>query len=166
MDLVPAQDSLHYRHYQGGELMACDGRYANADDYQAVWGCEVNPDYESIINRELDLSASQIHAAMAAVAACDCTLADWATQYLKHLNCIIAALTLQGACPCPNLTAEEVRIYMEWANTRLEEVRTGKIELCTGETGLDYPAFAVAEIAVTDFAARRIWENYRKRSRT
>jgi len=145
--------------------MTCDGRYANADDFQSVWGCEVNPDYESLINRQLDLSASAIHAAMAAVDACDCTLATWATEYLKHLNSIIAALSLQGPCPCPNLTSEQIGIYMEWTNTRLEEIRTGKIELCQGATGLDYPAFAVAEMAVTEFAAKDILENYYRRTR-
>jgi len=145
--------------------MSCDARYANADDFQSVWGCEVNPDYESLINRQLDLSASQIHAAMAAVGACDCTLASWATEYLKHLNCVIAALTMQGPCPCPNLTTEQISIYAEWVNTRLEEIRSGKIELCQGETAVDYPAFAVAEMAVTGFAARRILENYWMRNR-
>jgi len=147
-------------------MMACDGRYANADDFQAVWGCEVNPDYESLINRQLDLGAAQIHAALASVAACDCTLADWATEYLKHLNSVVAALTLQGACPCPNLTTEEIGVYGEWVNTRMEEIRTGKIELCQDATGMDYPAFGTAEIATTGFAARRILENYYLRTRT
>ena len=146
--------------------MSCDARFANADDFQAVWGCEVNPDYESLINRQLDLSAAQIHAAMAAAGACDCTLASWANEYLKHLNCVIAALTLQGPCPCPNLTTEQIGVYGEWVNTRLEEIRSGKIELCQGETGVDYPAFAVAEMATTGFAARRILENYWMRNRT
>lgn len=146
--------------------MSCDARYANADDFQAVWGCEVNPKYESDINRELDLAASQIHAALAAVGACDCTFASWATQYLKHLNSVIAALTLQGPCPCPNLTTEEIGIYAEWSNTRLEEIRTGAVELCQGETGKDYPAYGVAEVAVTEFAARDILLNYYRRTRT
>lgn len=146
--------------------MTCAGRYANADDFQSVWGCEVPPDYESDINDQLDLAASQIHGAMASVAACDCTLATWATNYLKHLNSVLAALTLQGPCPCPNLTTEEITIYAEWSNTRLEEIRTGKTELCQNETGLDFPAFAVAEMATTSFAARRILENYYMRTRT
>ena len=146
--------------------MSCDARFANADDFQAVWGCEIDPDYESLINRQLDLSASQIHGAMAAVGACDCTLATWANEYFKHLNCVVAALTLQGPCPCPNLTTEQIGVYGEWVNTRLEEIRSGKIELCQGETGVDYPAFAVAEMAVTGFAARRILENYWLRTRT
>jgi len=146
--------------------MSCDARYANADDFQSVWGCEVNPDYESLINRQLDLSASQIHGALAAVGACDCSLASWATEYLKHLNSVIAALTLQGPCPCPNLTTEQIGVYSEWVNTRLEEIRTGKIELCDGATGTDYPAFGVAEIATTEFAARNILRNYYLRTRT
>ena len=146
--------------------MSCDARFANADDFQSVWGCEVNPDYESLINRQLDLSSAQIHAAMAAVGACDCTLATWANEYLKHLNCVVAALTLQGPCPCPNLTTDQIGVYGEWVNTRLEEIRSGKIELCQGETGVDYPAFGVAEMAVTGFAARRILENYWLRTRT
>ena len=145
--------------------MGCDARYANADEFQSVWGCEVNPDYESLINRQLDLSAAQIHAAMAAVGACSCTLASWANEYLKHLNCVIAALTLQRPCPCPNLTTEQIGIYAEWVNLRLEEIRSGKIELCQGETAVDYPAFGVAEMATTGFAARRILENYWMRNR-
>jgi hypothetical protein len=145
--------------------MSCDARFANADDFQAVWGCEVNSDYESLINRQLDLSASQIHAAMAAVDACDCTLAGWAEKFLKHLNCVLAALTLQGPCPCPNLTTEEIRIYGEWINARLAEIRDGTIELCEGHTGKNYPAYGVAEIATTEFAARRILENYYMRTR-
>ena len=101
--------------------MSCDARFANADDFQSVWGCEVNPDYESLINRQLDLSASQIHAAMAAVGACDCTLATWATEYLKHLNCVVAALTLQGPCPCPNLTTEQIAALEEIVRSASEK---------------------------------------------
>lgn len=164
MDAAPQKGNLHTRRHEG-RIMSCDGKYANADDYFAVWGCELSPDCETNINRSLKLAASQIHAAMAAVDACDCTLADWATDYLRHINCVAAALTLQGGCPCPNLSAEDLEIYGSWVNARLEEIRTGKIALCAGETGTDYPAFAVAEIASTQFAAKRILRNYWKRTR-
>src|SRR5512146_1327171 len=42
----------------------------------------------STIEHYLDIAASDIHSAMAASGACDCTLASWATAYLEKLNII------------------------------------------------------------------------------
>ena len=38
----------------------------------------------------LDITANNIHASLAAVGACDCTLAAWAEEYLKKINIFCA----------------------------------------------------------------------------
>lgn len=131
--------------------MSCTGRYADAADYENLLcaGIDLNDNSEvATVNLFLGIAASDIHAALSAVGACDCTLASWATQYLKKINVIDAAVLHN--CPCGNRMSDEMRrTFLEWLDRQYELIRTGKITLCSGDTGSEYPAFGVAEYSYT-----------------
>jgi len=144
--------------------MACDGRYADAEDYAGIWGDEYSEKTEPFILKALDMSAPQIHAALASRDSCDCTLQAWAEAYLKQINCVLAALFVKASgCPFPTLTPEEHAFYGEWTENRLGEIRDGTVAVCQGDTGTNYPAIASIEQSVTPFAAARIVFNRIKR---
>jgi hypothetical protein len=111
------------------------------------------------IEQYLDIAASDVHSALAASGACDCTLASWATAYLKKLN-IYDALSYY-LCPCGKVKmSDEARAaYLAWAENQFSLLRKGEIEVCAGETGSDFPALDWADQSVTEFAAARIISN-------
>jgi len=111
------------------------------------------------IEHFLDIAASDIHAAMAASGACDCTLASWAAEYLKKLNIIDAVLYYQCPCAKPHISEDMQKTYLTWMNTQLESIRMGKIELCAGETGSEFPAVDWADQGVSEFAQAQIIVN-------
>jgi len=47
-------------------------------------------------------------------------------------------------------------MWQEWLELQYDLIREGKVVLCSGETGSQYPAFADAEIAHTDWSAAEI----------
>lgn len=111
----------------------------------------------SSIEFYLDTTASDIHSAMAAQGACDCDLSEWGAQFVMKLNIIDAASFY--TCGCMNkLTVEERTQYRTWMDVRLEEIRTGKVDLCEGGGGDDSegPAFGSVKEAVTEFAVAQI----------
>jgi hypothetical protein len=127
------------------------------DDYRVV---TVDANEISTIDRYLVVTAADIHAALAASGACACVLAAWATEFLKKLNIIEAGVF--HACPCaqPPITDAQRSSYLTWINTQLDNLRTGKLDVCEGATGSEFPATAVAEQSVTEFAAVRIINNH------
>ena len=138
--------------------MTCSGQYATAAEYDALMcsNLDVNdPDILGQINLYLSIAASDIHSALASVGACSCTLASWADAYLKKLN-IIDAAVIQN-CPCGNnFTQEQKAMWIEWLNGQLQLIREGKIEVCAGSTGSEYPAFATVEQSLTEWSAAEI----------
>lgn len=131
--------------------MTCSGRFASAAQYESLIcaGIDITDAGQvAYVNGYLDIAAADVHAAMAAVGACDCTLASWATVYLQKLN-IIDALVIHN-CPCGNrVTDEQRRTWLEWLDRQFELIRTGKIALCAGDTGSEFPAFATIEFSWT-----------------
>jgi hypothetical protein len=107
----------------------------------------------------LDIAASDMHSALAASGACSCTFATWATQYLAKLNIIDAAAFYNCSCGGTGLSDDMKKAYMDWVTNQLELIRTGKLELCAGETGSDFPSITWAEQASGDFAAAQIIVN-------
>ena len=106
----------------------------------------------------LDLSAASIHAARAATGGCDCTLASWASDYLAQLNVVSAAIMY--ACPCSEpIPDDRKQSMLDWLNNQLELIRTGKLELCAGATGSEYPAISYAEHGNTAWNSARIIYN-------
>ena len=93
----------------------------------------------SVVEHYLDITAADIHAALASVGACDCTIPAWGLELLKKINIIEAASF--HVCPCakPNLTDEMKQKWLDWSGAQLDMIRDGKIELC-GQTGSNYPA--------------------------
>jgi hypothetical protein len=121
---------------------------------------------QSAAENALDIAATDVHSALAAADACDCTLAGWAydaTQlgysYLAKLNIIDAAIYHDCPCAKTHISEEMRKAYMAWVDTELELIRTGKKELCEGATGADFPAAGYAELTWTNFNVGRILEN-------
>jgi hypothetical protein len=50
-------------------------------------------------------------------------------------------------------------MWLEWITSQLEMIRQGKLDLCAGETGEDWPAMGWAEQSHTDFVSARIIVN-------
>lgn len=107
------------------------------------------------IEHYLEITASDVHSALAAQGACDCDLSPWGLQLAKKLNIIDAASFTQCGCMV-KLSPEERQQYRNWMDARLEEIRTGKVDLCDGGTGSEAPAFVSVKEAVTEFAAAQI----------
>lgn len=146
--------------------MACTGSYATAAEYDEMMCSDMDltdPNVVSKINLYLTIAASDIHSAMASVGACSCTLASWATTYLKKLN-IIDAAVLQN-CPCGNkLSQDEKIMWIDWLNNQYMLIREGKIELCGTGTGSIYPAVGSVEQSLTEWTAAEIIVNANQRT--
>ena len=137
--------------------MPCTGAFADARDYsELICTRSYNVTKEAVINSQLAITAGAIHAAMAASDQCDCDLADWAENYLKHLNIVLAAATQD--CPCSTISTEDRAAYLNFANQELEKIRTGQVDVCGG-TGRDYPAYGNIELGLNVFSKARIIQN-------
>ena len=140
--------------------MACTGAYATPDDYNQFWCLTLDlsdPSTVAEVNRMLTLAAADLHGPLASVAACDCVSASWALDLLRKLNVIEVAVFYRCSCG-PTLTADEKRLYLEWLDRQMEQIRQSKIDLC-GKTGAEYPAVGTVELNLTDANARRIIQN-------
>lgn len=129
--------------------------YADANDFAVYWGVDIEDKFEAQLNRLLDLAATNIQAALQTAGAINCTLASWATDYLINLNVVLAGVIYYAPC-WPHLTTDEKRLYLEWANEQLNQIKNGTLELCSGETGKDFPSIDWAEQAVDEFSAAKI----------
>lgn len=141
-------------------LTATGVTWDDADAYQITM---ITAAERSTIEHYLNIAASDIHAAMAASGACDCTLADWAAGYLEKLNIIDAAAYYTCPCGQPSMTDERKGALLDWMSQQLLMIRRGEIELCHGATGADFPAIGWAEQSLTDFAAAQIIVNRARR---
>ena len=143
--------------------MACTERFASAQEFANFW-CwdEMCDDDKRKIQAFLDIAASDIHVAMAANDMCNCTLATWSTEYLKKINIIDAEVIQHCLATCGMASVmndERRRLWLEWVNLQLDMIMTGKIELCAGETGKDFPYMGWAEQSHSDFTAAQIIYN-------
>lgn len=108
------------------------------------------------IELALDIAATDIHAALAASAQCDCTWASWATGFVEKLNIIDAASYYQGKCGSPKFTDDQRGRYLAWMSDQLNALMTTRLDLCAGETGSDFPVVGWAEQGTTEFARAQI----------
>jgi hypothetical protein len=106
----------------------------------------------------LDITAADIHAALAAAGACSCTLASWATNLLAKINIIEAGIFHTCACASPQLTDAQRQLYLTWVNDQLDKIRDGRLEVCAGETGSAFPSITWAEQSSTPYATEDIIE--------
>ena len=144
--------------------MPCTGRFSTAQEFADFWCREPMCDEDKIkIEFYLDIAAADIHVAMAATGMCDCTLADWATVFLKKLNILDAELLQHCLARCgrtAQMNTEMRGLWLNWMNTQLEAIRMGKLELCAGHTSGDFPSMGWAQQGHTDFQkAQIIWND-------
>lgn len=141
--------------------MGCTARYAEAADYEGLLcrGIDLTDATQvATVNGFLDIAAADVHVALAAVGACDCTLASWALVYLKKLN-IIDAAVIQN-CPCgTRLSDEQRQRWMDWLDKQFGLIASGKLTVCQGDTGADYPAFGIVEHSWTPWNEAEIIAN-------
>lgn len=135
--------------------MTCDGSYADLNDFAARFCDNAIPEEnEGQICRALRLSATNIKAALAAQNACDCAKDAWATDYLIELNCIIALVHFWCPCSWTRQAAREdpaLRAgWQEWADEQLKLIRSGEIDLCSGESGTLFPYVSWAQYGFTE----------------
>jgi hypothetical protein len=104
----------------------------------------------------LDIAASDMHVALAAGNACSCTFASWANAYLAKLNIIDAQVFYNCSCANTKLSEEEKARLQAWVQNQLDMIANGKLELCSGETGSDFPSIGWSEQAIDDFTAASI----------
>ncbi len=127
--------------------MACSTTYVTADEVAEFWcrgegyGATSEPTLDDI-NRYIRHGAARINMALRASDQCTCSWNTDAEYLLRELNLIAAALLI--FCPdCGGkFTADEKEFYNGWLGEQLEQLRTGQLELCDGETAVDYPPLA------------------------
>jgi hypothetical protein len=115
------------------------------------------------MERYIAKGASRINVSLLATGMCACTFNDYAADYLQELNLIAAAIMFHCPTCNRNMKTEERQFWSEWLNDQLELLRSGKLELCAGETGIDYPSIGWAAQSVTDWNHARIIVNARAR---
>ena len=131
-------------------LTATGVTWDDGDIYRAV---PMDREEIALTDQVLLMTSSNIHASLAAVGACDCTFAAWATQFLGKVNILESAAL--HMCPCgePDLSSEDKARFLTWCDEQLRLIRIGEIEVCSGATGATYPYGSIIQQTVTDFAA-------------
>lgn len=125
--------------------------WSDGDSYRIV---TIDAEDIASINLHLEITAGDIHVALAATGACDCTLSDWGSNYLIKLNVFDAAAMF--TCRCSGIDNDTRERLLEWVSVQLENLRTGKTDVCSGATGSEFPVVTWAEQSVTEFAGDRI----------
>ena len=130
-----------------------------ADEYRIM---ALDGDKIAAIEERLDIMASNVHAELHAIGACDCTLAVWALEFFKKLNILEAGAFER--CPCNRTVTRADGIeLLAFMQTRLELIRTGDTEPCAGHTGANWPAAGWAEQTLTEFNVAKIIVNTAER---
>jgi hypothetical protein len=128
----------------------------DGDEYQIV---PLDGNELAMIDMYLDITANDIHAALGAQGMCGCTPAPWALAFLAKLNIIEAAIFYNCPCAKPKISDDMRQSLLAWATNELSNIRMGKIELCAGETGAEFPYTGYAEQGTTEFAKVNIIVN-------
>lgn len=132
------------------------------DDGDAYRIVALNGQQRGEIELNLNLAASDIHIARAASSGCDCSLSAAGRQKAAFLNIINAAAFYSCTCGMPAVQAlsNDTRArYQQYVQEQINQIRDGRLELCAGETGSDFPAVGWADQGVTGFAKARIVVN-------
>ena len=138
-------------------------RYATAEQYAMTLGgpdLPLSVDQRNMIESLLDLSGALVQASVAAAGASNCTMADWAAEYLAQLNIRGAAVYHSDPCGRPPMLSDELRqSYNQWFTESTAQIRSGQIELCAGETGSDFPYINWGQQATTVWNEAKIIVN-------
>jgi len=149
--------------------MGCSSSYVTAEEV-AEFLCRgegYDADSEpslAAIERYIHKAASRINVSLSSSAQCDCTFSAWAADFLQELNLIGAVLMI--FCPdCSRrLTDEQKEFYNGWLGEQLALLRTGKLDLCSGATGVEYPSIGWAEMGHTPYNEALIIYKSKQRS--
>lgn len=129
--------------------------FATPDDFMKYWfwdfGDEQN--YEQLWPL-LRMGASRIMAALSSSDQADCSKDEWAMDYLRELNIIIAGTMLNS--PAVRMSNEQRALYSVYVNEALVQIRDGDIQLCDGATGKMYPSWETARYGLTDRNTARV----------
>jgi hypothetical protein len=110
------------------------------------------------INHRLEVVAGDIHAVLMAVNACDCDLSAGGAAYLAALNILMARLFYD--CPCsPDLSDSDRDLYSSIVENRLNAIRIGDVDICSGATGSAWPSVGFAQKSWTEFSSAGIIAN-------
>jgi hypothetical protein len=137
----------------------CIGRYATAAQYAAFAGIDLTVTNGPSIDTFLELAAGDIHSALGAVGACDCSWSAWVPNYLAKLNIIEAMVLYNAPCGRVTLTPEDRSRLMIFVGGEIEKIYTGRTELCSGYTGSDYPAIDFAQMSFTEWSVNELIYN-------
>ena len=130
-----------------------DNWWDDGDAYRLV---TITAAERSAIENALDIAAGDIHAFLASVGACDCTLASWAANFLAKMNYIEAAAYYKCSCGSPRFTETQRERLFEQMNDVMTQIRDGDLEVCAGHTGAKYPAIGWAEQGLTEWSEAQI----------
>lgn len=129
--------------------------FATPDDFMKYWfwdfGDEQN--YEQLWPL-LRLGGSRIMAALSSSDQVDCPKGNWAMDYLRELNIIIAGVMMNS--PAVRMSNEQRALYSVYVNEALVQIRDGDVQLCEGATGKMHPAWETARYGLTDRNLARI----------
>lgn len=134
-------------------LTATGVMWDDGDAYRIVTLTEAE---RAVVEQYLNMTAANIHAAIAQTGGCDCTPASWASSgnmdgadFLGKLNIVEAGVFYKCTCVGPSLTEEQRRTWLEWSDRQLTLLREGEIDICDGATGINYPSFGWAAQGLT-----------------
>lgn len=139
-------------------LTATGVSWNDGNQYEVV---TITTEQRSQIELYLEITASDIHAALGSIGACGCTPSVWGLDYLAKLNIIEAGLYHKCPCASPDLTDVQRRLFADLIESRLRELREGEIEICEGETGSLFPAADYAQMSLTEWNYAQIVKNAR-----
>lgn len=143
--------------------MTCLDAYATPAQYSEWWGywqhkidlTRMTADEILALEAQLKMAAGDINLALQQVGACNCTIAGYGLEFLKKLNCIGTAVVYKAPCG-PRLSDDDRKLWLEQLNADLMAIRSGKIELCSGNTGAEYPAYGTAQPNWTPFVEEQL----------
>jgi hypothetical protein len=147
--------------------MPISAMYGTAADYVEYWcittPAELTPEQISMIESALRRAAGVINMSVLAQGAGNCPFSTSAEQMLRQIGYVMAAVAYNCRCGSPNMDAAEKQMWLNWVSDQLTLIREGKIELCEGETGRDFPDIGVAEVGWTVFQVQHIRDNEQAR---
>jgi len=148
-------------------VLGTTNTWSDGDVYQVL---ELTAAEVATMEHYLDIAASDIAVAMAANGQCDCALASWATAplrgLLRKLNVIEAMVIYNCPCGSPRMSDDRWEMWMNWCNETLGKIQDGVLELCQGETGMNFPAVGWAERNLTFISENEIIRNRANREST
>lgn len=99
------------------------------------------------LNPLLINTGHRIMASLQSSGQADCVWPPWAVAYLRELNIIIAAVMFNQSSI--RLSNEQRELYSDYAQEQLQLLRESRMVVCSGVTGIDFPAWASVQYNLT-----------------